>query len=181
MNIIIPMAGMGTRMRPHTLTTPKPLLEIAGVSIVERLIRDLAKMVEGEVNEVAFIIGNFGKQVEDKLHAIAASLGYQSKIYYQLEAMGTGHALWFAHESMTGPVLVAYADTLFHTDFTIDPKDDGYIWTKQIEDPSQFGVVVPDENGIITRFVEKSKEWVSDLAIIGIYYFKEGGKTPERN
>ncbi|MBT6836311.1 MAG: nucleotidyltransferase [Bacteroidetes bacterium] len=174
MNIIIPMAGMGTRMRPHTLTTPKPLLEIAGVTIVERLIRDLAKMVGGEVDEVAFIIGDFGKKVEDNLHAIAASLGYKSKIYYQLEALGTAHALWFARESMQGPVLVAYADTLFSTDFKIDSREDGYIWTKQIEDPSQFGVVVPDINGYITRFVEKSKELVSDLAIIGIYYFGKG-------
>ena len=174
MNIIIPMAGIGTRMRPHTLTTPKPLLEIAGITIVERLIRDLAKTVSGKVDEVSFVIGDFGKKVESTLHSISASLGYQSKIYYQFEALGTAHALWFARESMHGAVLVAYADTLFSADFQLDPLADGYIWTKQIEDPSQFGVVVPDTKGYITRFVEKSKEAISDQAIIGIYYFKDG-------
>jgi glucose-1-phosphate thymidylyltransferase len=176
MNIIIPMAGMGKRMRPHTLTTPKPLLEIAGKSIVERLIIDLANMVGGQVDEVSYIIGNFGLEVENKLHEISAKLGYKSKIYYQLEALGTAHALAMANESLVGNVLVAYADTLFNTDFVIDPKEDAYIWVKKIENPSQFGVVEHNQDGYITRFVEKPKEFVSDLAIIGIYYFKEGQK-----
>lgn len=175
MKIIIPMAGMGKRMRPHTLTTPKPLLKVAGKPIVESLIMDLAKMMgNNPVEEVAFIIGDFGKEVESNLLSIAEQLGYNGKIYYQLEAMGTAHALHCAKESLEGNVLVAYADTLFHTDFIIDPNEDGYIWTKQIEDPSQFGVVVADENDYITQFVEKPKEPISDLAIIGIYYFKDG-------
>lgn len=175
MKIIIPMAGMGKRMRPHTLSTPKPLLHIAGSSIVERLITDIAEMVD-KVDEVAFIIGDFGKEVENKLHDIAASLGYQSKIYFQYEALGTAHALYMAKPSLEGNILVAYADTLFETDFRIDPAEDACIWVKKIEDPSQFGVVVCDEQDYITRFAEKPKTFVSDRAIIGLYYFKEGEK-----
>jgi glucose-1-phosphate thymidylyltransferase len=174
MNIIIPMAGMGKRMRPHTLTTPKPLLYVAGKSIVESLIIDLAKMVNEPVDEVSFIIGDFGKKVEEELLRIAESLGFKGKIYYQLEALGTGHAIYCAEPSLKGNVLVAYADTLFYTDFKIDPEADGYIWAKAIDDPSQFGVVVADEEGVINQFVEKPKEPVSNLAIIGIYYFKDG-------
>ncbi|MEA3494503.1 MAG: sugar phosphate nucleotidyltransferase [Bacteroidota bacterium] len=179
MKIIIPMAGMGKRMRPHTLNTPKPLLKVAGKPIVEILIEDIAKMLGGNIEEVAFVIGNFGKEVEERLTKIATDLGYKSKIYYQLEALGTAHAIYCAKESMDGNILVAYADTLFHTDFVIDQKEDGYIWTKKIDDPSQFGVVVPDKKGHVTQFVEKSKTFVSDLAIIGIYYFKNGEKLLE--
>ncbi len=175
MKIIIPMAGMGKRMRPHTLTTPKPLLPVAGKPIVETLIRDIAKMIGKEgVEEVAFIIGDFGKEVEENLLSIAAQLGYKGKIYYQLEALGTAHALYCAKESLSGNVLVAYADTLFSTDFQINPLEDGYIWASQIDDPSQFGVVVADADGYINQFVEKPKEPISDLAIIGIYYFNDG-------
>ena len=105
---------------------------------------------------------------------IAESLGFKGKIYYQLEALGTGHAIYCAEPSLRGNVLVAYADTLFHTDFKIDPNVDGYIWARAIDDPSQFGVVVADEEGVINQFVEKPKEPVSNLAIIGIYYFKDG-------
>jgi len=172
MKIIIPMAGMGKRMRPHTLTTPKPLLSIAGKSIVERLIVDTSNMVNEKVEEVAFIIGNFGQEVEQQLCNIALQLNITPKIYYQLEALGTAHAIYMAKESLSGNVLVAYADTLFDTKFMIDPNEDGYIWVKQIDNPSQFGVVIHDENEYIVRFAEKPKDFVSDLAIIGIYYFK---------
>ncbi len=174
MKVIIPMAGMGKRMRPHTLTTPKPLLAVAGKPIVETLINDIARMLGGHIDEVAFIIGDFGKEVEKNLLDVARKLGYPAKIYYQMEALGTAHALACADPSLEGNVLVAYADTLFHTDFVIDPEQDGYIWTKEIVDPSQFGVVVTDEDDYITAFVEKPKEPVSNLAIIGIYYFKKG-------
>jgi glucose-1-phosphate thymidylyltransferase len=174
MKIVIPMAGIGKRMRPHTFTTPKPLLPIMGKPIVELLIRDIAKMYHGKVEEVAFIIGDFGEKVEEELKNIAIQLGYAPKIYYQDEALGTAHALYCAKESLCGNVLVAFADTLFSTDFTINTSEDAIIWTKRIPDPSLFGVVVPDKDNYITRFAEKSKEFVSDLAIIGIYYFREG-------
>jgi glucose-1-phosphate thymidylyltransferase len=174
MKIIVPMAGMGKRMRPHTLTTPKPLFSIAGKPIVQRLVEDIAGVVEEEIEEIAFIIGRFGKEVEEQLVKVAASLGAKGSIYFQDEALGTAHAIMCAKESISGPVIVAFADTLFKADFTLDATKDGIIWVHQIDDPRQFGVVQLDENNVINDFVEKPQEFVSDLAIIGIYYFKDG-------
>ena len=174
MNLIIPMAGMGKRMRPHTLTTPKPLIPVGGKPIVQRLVEDIASLCDDPINEIGFIIGDFGDQVEKQLIDIAESLGAVGKIYYQTEALGTGHAIYCAEPSLTGPVIVAFADTLFRADFKIDDSKEGVIWVKQIEDPSQFGVVKLNDDGVITDFIEKPKDFVSDLAIIGIYFFKDG-------
>jgi glucose-1-phosphate thymidylyltransferase len=175
MKIIVPMAGRGSRLRPHTLTVPKPLIPIAGKPIVHRLVEDIAGVINQKIDEIAFIIHkDFGKQVEKDLIAIAEKLGTKGTIYYQNEALGTAHAIMCAKESMSGPVVVAYADTLFRADFTLDTSADSVIWVKQVEDPSAFGVVQLNENNQIVDFVEKPKEFVSDLAIIGIYYFKSG-------
>lgn len=169
------MAGRGSRLRPHTLTIPKPLIPIAGKPIVHRLVEDIAGVINQEIDEIAFIIHeSFGKQVETDLIAIAEKLGSKGTIYYQNEALGTAHAIMCAKESMSGPIVVAYADTLFRADFTLDTSADSVIWVKQVEDPSAFGVVQLNENNQIVDFVEKPKEFVSDLAIIGIYYFKSG-------
>lgn len=174
MKIIVPMAGRGSRLRPHTLTIPKPLIPIAGKPIVHRLVEDIVKVCDQEVDEIAFIIGDFGKQTETDLIAIAESLGAKGSIYTQDEPLGTAHAIMCAKESLTGNVVVAFADTLFRADFTLDSNSDGVIWTKKVEDPSAFGVVKKNENGIITDFIEKPEVFVSDEAIIGIYYFKDG-------
>jgi glucose-1-phosphate thymidylyltransferase len=174
MRIIVPMAGMGKRMRPHTLTTPKPLIPVAGKSIVQRLVEDITKVCGQKVEEIAYIIGRFGKEAEDNLVQIAENLGAKGSIYYQDEALGTAHAIYCAKDSLTGPVVVAFADTLFRADFTLDADKDGIIWVQQIPDPRQFGVVKVNGDNIITDFVEKPEEFVSDLAIIGIYYFKDG-------
>lgn len=173
MKIIVPMAGRGSRLRPHTLTTPKPLIPIAGKPIVHRLVEDIAKVINQPVDEIAFIIHeSFGKEVEKDLIAIAEKLGSKGSIYYQNEALGTAHAILCAKESMQGPIVVAYADTLFRADFSLDATADSVIWVKAVDDPSAFGVVQLNNNNEITDFVEKPKEFVSDLAIIGIYFFK---------
>lgn len=174
MNIIIPMAGMGKRMRPHTLTVPKPLLPIAGKPIVQRLVEDIAAVCNDKINEVAFVIGDFGLEVELQLLKIAESIGAEGRIYYQDEALGTAHAVMCATPSLTGEVIVAFADTLFKADFNLDKSTDGTIWVHKVENPSQFGVVKLDEDNAICDFIEKPTEFVSDLAIIGIYYFKDG-------
>lgn len=175
MKIIVPMAGRGSRLRPHTLTVPKPLIPIAGKPIVHRLVEDIASVLQQEIEEIAFVIHeSFGKKVEEDLITIAANLGAKGSIYYQNEALGTGHAIMCAKESLSGPVVVAYADTLFRADFTLDTTADSVIWVKQVEDPSAFGVVQLNEKNEIVDFVEKPKEFVSDLAIIGIYFFKSG-------
>lgn len=177
MNIIIPMAGLGKRMRPHTLTVPKPLLPIAGKPIVHRLVEDIASVCNEKIDYIGFIIHpSFGKDVEENLKSIAAEVGAEGRIYYQTEALGISHALLFARELFMGKVIVAFADTLFKAEFRMDTNRDGIIWVQRVEDPSQFGVVKLNEKKEIVAFVEKPTEFVSDLAIIGIYYFKDGEK-----
>ncbi|NML66553.1 nucleotidyltransferase [Hymenobacter sp. RP-2-7] len=179
MKIIVPMAGMGKRMRPHTLTVPKPLIPIAGKPIVQRLVEDIARVCGEPVDEVAFIIGRFGSAVEKSLVAIAESVGAKGSIYYQDEPLGTAHAILAAKDSLTGPLVVAFADTLFKADFKLDSSVPGTIWVQRVDDPRPFGVVKLDDAGQITDFVEKPETFVSDLAIIGIYYFQDGAYLRE--
>jgi len=175
MKIIVPMAGRGSRLRPHTLTVPKPLIPIAGKPIVHRLVEDIAGVINQDIEEIAFIIHkDFGDVVAQELIAIAEKLGAKGTIYYQEQPLGTAHAIMSAKESMSGPVVVAYADTLFRADFTLDTTADSVIWVQKVDDPSAFGVVKLNDKNEITDFVEKPKEFVTDLAIIGIYYFKSG-------
>ena len=168
------MAGMGKRMRPHTLTVPKPLVPIAGKPIVQRLVEDIAQVCGQPVDEVAFIIGRFGAEVEKKLMDIAASVGAKGSIYYQDQPLGTAHAILCAEPSLSGKMVVAFADTLFKADFSLADTKENTIWVQKVEDPRPFGVVSLDGDGQITGFVEKPEEFVSDLAIIGIYYFLDG-------
>lgn len=182
MKIIVPMAGVGSRLRPHTLTIPKPLTVIAGKPIVQRLVEDITSVVNQPIEEIAFIIGpatkGFPANTAEKLKAIASGLGAKGSVYVQEEALGTAHAIYCAKDSLSGPCVIAFADTLFKADFTLDAEADGAIWVKQVEDPSAFGVVKL-KDGVISDFVEKPKTFVSDLAIIGIYYFKDGDKVRE--
>lgn len=179
MKIIVPMAGIGSRLRPHTLTVPKPLTVIAGKPIVQRLVEDIASVIDEKIDEIAFVIGptakGFPTDTEDKLLKIAEELGSKGSVYVQEQALGTAHAIYCAKESLSGPCVVAYADTLFKADFKLDVNADGAIWVKQVDNPSAFGVIKL-EDGYIKDFIEKPKEFVSDLAIIGIYYFKSGEK-----
>jgi glucose-1-phosphate thymidylyltransferase len=174
MKIIVPMAGRGSRLRPHTLTIPKPLIPIAGKPIVHRLVEDIAAVLNQPIDEVAFIIHeSFGKKVEEELIEIAQKLGARGTIYYQNEALGTGHAIMCAKDSLSGPAVIAYADTLIRADFDLDQTADSVIWVKQVNQPEAFGVINLNENNEIIELVEKPKEFVSDLAVIGIYYFKD--------
>jgi glucose-1-phosphate thymidylyltransferase len=175
MQIIIPMAGKGKRMRPHTLTTAKPLIPVAGKPVVQRLVEDITRVCGQKVNEIAFVIGpDFGAEVEQNLIKVAESQGAKGSIYYQDKPLGTAHAIMCAKDAIKGKTVVAFADTLFKADFVMDTDQEGVIWVQKIEDPSQFGVVKLDAKGFITDFVEKPATFVSDLAIIGIYYFKDG-------
>lgn len=170
------MAGRGSRLRPHTLTIPKPLIPIAGKPIVHRLVEDIAKVINQPINEVAFIIHeSFGAAVEKDLLAIATKIGAKGTIYYQNEALGTGHAIMCAKDSLSGPAVIAYADTLIRANFNLDQSADSVIWVKQVDQPEAFGVINLNEANEIVELVEKPKEFVSDLAVIGIYYFKDVG------
>ena len=175
MNIIIPMAGMGKRMRPHTLTTPKPLIPVAGKPIVQRLVEDILATSNEKIGEIAFIIApDFDKHVPDMLLKVASDLGAKGRICYQEEAKGTAHAILCAAECLEGNVFIAFADTLFKANFSIDTNKDAIVWTQKVADPSAFGVVKLNSKNEIEAFVEKPKEFVSDLAIIGVYYFNDG-------
>jgi glucose-1-phosphate thymidylyltransferase len=174
MKIIIPMAGMGKRMRPHTLTVPKPLIHIAGKPIVQRLVEGIAAMCKEKIDEIAFVIGDFGKEIETQLLEIARATGAKGKIYYQENPLGTAHAILCAADSLNDKIVVAFSDTLFFADFIIDETKDSIVWVHKVENPGSFGVVKTDKNGVITQIVEKPTTFVSDLAIIGIYYFKDG-------
>ena len=173
MKLIIPMAGRGSRLRPHTLTVPKPLVPIAGKPIVQRIAEKLSEKIDGGFEEIAFVIGDFGKEAEENLKAVAEALGAKCSIYYQEEPLGPAHAIYCAADSMEGPCMIAFADTLFEGDFDLSDSPQGAIWVKQVEDPRAYGVVVLDDDGYITKLVEKPIEFLSDLAIVGIYYFEK--------
>ncbi|NNM95105.1 MAG: nucleotidyltransferase [Bacteroidia bacterium] len=175
MKLIIPMAGSGKRMRPHTLTVPKPLIPIAGRPMVQHLVEDICAMSVHKIEEIGFIIGvNFGKEAEENLLNIAKNAGAKGKIFYQEQALGTAHAALCAGPMLEGKIIIAFSDTLFRGQVTIDENKDGIIWVQKVADPKAFGVVKLDENHFVTDFIEKPAQFVSDLAIIGIYYLKDG-------
>ncbi len=176
MKIIVPMAGRGSRLRPHTLTVPKPLIPVAGKPIVHRLVSDIAKVLGEPVEEIAFILGDpafFGDDVVSSLTELAENLGAKASIYRQDQPLGTGHAIMCAKDSLSGPAVIAYADTLIRADFNLDKEADAVIWVKQVDQPEAYGVVKLNDKKEIVELVEKPQEFVSDLAVIGIYYFKD--------
>lgn len=176
MKIIVPMAGRGSRLRPHTLTVPKPLIPVAGQPIVHRLVRDIARVLGEKIEEIAFVLGDpafFGDEVVASLKELAKSLGAKASIYRQDQPLGTGHAIMCAKDSLSGPAVIAYADTLIRAEFDLDKSADSVIWVKQVAHPEAFGVVQLNKSNEIVELVEKPKDFISDLAVIGIYYFKD--------
>ena len=176
MKIIVPMAGRGSRLRPHSLTVPKPLIPVAGQPIVHRLVKDIVKVLNQPIEEIVFVLGDsawFGNDVVSSLKDLATSLGAKASIYRQGQPLGTGHAIMCAKESLSGPAVIAYADTLIRADFNLDPEADAVIWVKQVDQPEAYGVVKLNDKKEIVELVEKPEQFVSDLAVIGIYYFKD--------
>ncbi len=176
MKIIVPMAGRGSRLRPHSLTVPKPLIPVAGKPIVHRLVSDIAKVLGEPIDEVAFVLGDpafFGDDVVESLKELAAGLGAKASIYRQDQPLGTGHAIMCAKDSLSGPAVIAYADTLIRADFDLDKSADSVIWVKQVDQPEAYGVVKLNDSQEIVELVEKPEQFVSDLAVIGIYYFRD--------
>nr|WP_321234026.1 sugar phosphate nucleotidyltransferase [uncultured Psychroserpens sp.] len=183
MKIIVPMAGRGSRLRPHSLTVPKPLIPVAGQPIVHRLVKDIAKVLKQPIDEIAFVLGDpawFGDEVVESLKSLAISLGAKPSIYRQDQPLGTGHAIMCAKPSLSGPAVVAYADTLIRAEFDLDPSADSVIWTKRVANPEAYGVVKLNANDEIIELVEKPETFVSDQAVIGIYYFKDVAVLKEK-
>lgn len=170
------MAGRGSRLRPHSLTVPKPLIPVAGQPIVHRLVKDIAKVLKQPIEEIAFVLGDpafFGDEVVESLKRLATSLGAKPSIYRQDQPLGTGHAIMCAKPSLSGPAVIAYADTLIRAEFDLDANADSVIWTKKVANPEAYGVVKLNANQEIIELVEKPETFVSDQAVIGIYYFKD--------
>lgn len=177
------MAGRGSRLRPHSLTVPKPLIPVAGQPIVHRLVKDIAKVLKQPIDEIAFVLGDaawFGDEVVSSLKDLAKSLGAKASIYRQDLPLGTGHAIMCAKPSLSGPAVIVYADTLIRAEFDLDPAADSVIWTKEVNNPEDYGVVKLNINNEIIELVEKPKSFVSNQAVIGIYYFKDVAVLKEK-
>ncbi|GAA4802712.1 sugar phosphate nucleotidyltransferase [Litoribaculum gwangyangense] len=183
MKIIVPMAGRGSRLRPHSLTVPKPLIPVAGQPIVHRLVKDIAKVLKQPIEEIAFVLGDpawFGDDVVSSLQDLSKSLGAKATIYRQDLPLGTGHAIMCAKPSLSGSAVIAYADTLIRAEFDLDPMADSVIWTKEVDNPEAYGVVKLNDKNEIVELVEKPKSFVSNQAVIGIYYFKDVAVLKEK-
>lgn len=174
MKLIVPMAGRGTRLRPHTHVTPKPLLPVAGRTMVERIVETFAGALPRGFDEAVFVLGpDFGDGVRDQLTGIASRFGIRASFVVQESARGTAHAVAQAADALDGEVVVVFADTLFEMGAP-DLDADAVVWTMRVEDPSRFGVAVHDADGRITEFVEKPATPISREAIVGIYYLRDG-------
>ena len=170
------MAGKGTRLRPFTLTCPKPLLQINDKTIVEHLIDQISSKLKAQIDEIIYILGDeayFNSDIVTSLTLIANKYNAKTKVYRQLDQLGTGHAIMCAEDSLEGPSIIAYADTMIRGQISIDSDVDGIIWVKKVKNPSSYGVVRLDEKQNIIDLVEKPQSYVSDLAVVGIYYFKD--------
>ena len=176
MKLIVPMAGRGTRLRPHTHVTPKPLLPVVGKTMVERIVQTFSETLPTGFDEAVFILGpDFGDEVRDQLTAICEPFGTTVSFGVQNTALGTAHAVAQAGDKLDGECVIVFADTLFYMDEAPDLDADAVVWVKTVEDPRRFGVV-GKEGERITDFVEKPSEPISNEAIIGIYYLRDGAR-----
>lgn len=167
MKVLIPVAGLGTRLRPHTYSKPKPLVSVAGKPVLGHVLDDLRDL---PVEEIIFITGYLGDQIEEY---VRTSCPFPSRFVEQHELLGQAHAINLARDFITAPILIIFVDTIFKADLSglAESSEDGVIFAKTVEDPRRFGVAVV-ENGLLARLVEKPKTPVSNLAVVGVYYLK---------
>ncbi len=175
MKVIIPMAGFGKRLRPHTYSRPKPLIPVAGKPLLGHIMDQFADV---DVDEFVFIVGYLGDQVEKY---VSENYDVQASFVEQRELLGQAHALWLAREHLSGPVVILFVDTVCDADLSrLDRADaDAIAFVKEVDDPRRFGVVVLDDDGYVTRFIEKPDTMENKLAVIGFYYLKEAAQLVE--
>ncbi|HEY3340982.1 MAG TPA: sugar phosphate nucleotidyltransferase [Anaerolineae bacterium] len=170
MNVIIPLAGFGTRLRPHTFSKPKPLINVAGKPVLGHI---LDKLIRADLEEVVFVVGYLGDQIEQ--YVKTAYPNVKGHYVEQKELNGQAPAILLARDIVQGPTVIVFVDTLADADLTSLSKEkgDGVIYVKEVDDPRRFGVVKLDEQGMIARFVEKPEDISNRLAVIGMYYVRD--------
>jgi glucose-1-phosphate thymidylyltransferase len=170
MKVIMPMAGKGTRLLPLTKRVPKPLVHVAGRPVMDYVMDSLRQA--GQLDELIIITGHLKEKVE---RYIRDHYDIPARFIEQKVLDGTAGAVNLARPYVDGPVIVIFVDTLFDADLSIvkNSKDDGIIWTKEVEDYQRFGVVVTDKNGHMTKIVEKPSTPISRRANIGLQYVKD--------
>ena len=175
MKVIIPLAGFGKRLRPHTYSKPKPLLNVAGKAVLGHVLDKLQGL---DIEEIIFIVGYLGEQIEEY---VTANYDFPARYVEQKELLGQAHAIRLAREYVQGDVLILFVDTIFEADLAPlrELPSDGVIYCKEVDDPRRFGVVTLGDEGFIARFVEKPAEPISNLAVIGLYYLQDGGALME--
>jgi glucose-1-phosphate thymidylyltransferase len=169
MKVIIPLAGKGTRLRPHTHVTPKPMLKVAGKPVMAYILEDLAKL--GTVEQIIYITGHLKEKVEEYARK---HFDFPAVFIEQTVQDGTAGAVALAREHVDQPVLIIFVDTIFDADLSVTKSTDadGIIWVKEVEDYQRFGVVVADAQGNMTKIVEKPSTPISKRANIGLYYIR---------
>ncbi|MGW8266812.1 MAG: sugar nucleotidyltransferase [Longimicrobiales bacterium] len=172
MKAVIPLAGKGTRLRPHTFLTPKPLLRVGGRPVMSYILDDLQTL---GIEEIVFVIGYLGDVIKDYMAEEYPNI--RPEYVVQEVQDGTAGAVKLAEPFVDGEVLILFVDTLFEADLSmargLDPAWSGVIWAKEVEDYQRFGVIVTDEKSAMTRIVEKPSEPISKLANIGLYYIRD--------
>ncbi|MBN1658768.1 MAG: NTP transferase domain-containing protein [Anaerolineae bacterium] len=172
MKVLIPLAGFGKRMRPHTWSKPKPLVNVAGKPVLGHILDKLAHL-DVAVDELIFIVGWLGEQIEE--YYAESGYPYPARYVEQRELLGQAHAIWLAREHLSGPVLIVFVDTIFEANLTglSDSGLDGMLYVKEVEDPRRFGVAVVGDDGCVTRLVEKPDTFENRLAVVGVYYVRD--------
>jgi glucose-1-phosphate thymidylyltransferase len=177
LNIIIPMAGYGTRLRPHTWSKPKPLVSVAGKTVLSHVLDVISTAADLQTCELSFIVGYLGDQVKEHMHAHYPNI--KTNYYVQEEMLGQTHAIALARQHLKGPTMILFVDTIIDEDMSFladDDEEEAVIWVKQVEDPRRFGVVEVGEDGFVKNLIEKPDTMENDLAVVGYYYFSEGEK-----
>jgi glucose-1-phosphate thymidylyltransferase len=166
------MAGLGTRLRPHTWSKPKQLVSVAGKPVLDHVLNTLSTLPDPENIELINIVGYLGDQIEDHMRECYPNI--KSHFVLQEDPRGQSHAIYLAREYLTGPMMVVFADTLIETNLSVlaDEKVEAIAWVKPVLDPRRFGVVVVDQDGRVTKLIEKPKETHNNLAVVGFYYFR---------
>jgi glucose-1-phosphate thymidylyltransferase len=169
MKVVIPMAGYGTRMRPHTYSRPKPLISVAGYPMLRHLLDTLEGIA---IDEYIFIVGYLGDQIEAWINE---NYDFKATFVVQDELIGQAHAIYLAREYLDGPCIILFSDTLFEAevDAINQTEADGLVFVQEVEDPRRFGVVRLDDEGRVVQFVEKPDSMELRDAVIGLYYIRD--------